>query len=126
MKIKKGDIVAIISGEYAPEKGQPYKTGEVLKVNSAKNKVIVKGINLVTKHNRPTQANPDGGITKIEAPIHISNVAYLDPVTKKPTKIGYQVVDGKKYRVAKESGTQLDVVSDYNKKQTVKAAKKSK
>jgi large subunit ribosomal protein L24 len=68
----------------------------------------VKGINIVTKHNRPSQANPDGGITHEEAPIHISNVAYLDPVTKKPTRIGYQIVDGKKVRVAKASGTIID------------------
>lgn len=126
MKIKKGDIVAVISGEYAPEKGQPYKTGEVLKVYPNKNRVVVKGINLVTKHNRPSQANPDGGITKIEAPIHVSNVAYLDPVTKKPTKIGYKLEDGKKYRVAKKSGTVIDVVADYTKKETVKTVKTKK
>ena len=86
MKIKKGDIVAVISGEYAPEKGQPYKTGEVIKVYPETDKVVVKGINLVTKHNRPSQANPDGGITKIEAPIHVSNVALVDPKTKKSKK----------------------------------------
>ena len=105
MKIKKGDIVAVISGEYAPEAGQPYKTGEVLKVLPEENKVIVKGINLVTKHNRPSQANPDGGITKIEAPIHVSNVALVDPKTNKPTKVGYKVENGKKVRVAKKSST---------------------
>lgn len=126
MKIKKGDVVAIISGEYAPEKGQPYKTGEVIKVYPTKNKVVVKGINLVTKHQRPSQENPDGGITKIEAPIHVSNVAYFDPVKKVPTKIGYKVEDGKKYRVAKKSGTVIDVVADYSKKAAVKAAKQAK
>ena len=116
MRIKKGDIVAVISGEYAPEKGQPYKTGEVLKVLPAENKVVVKGINLVTKHNRPSQANPDGGITKIEAPIHVSNVALLDPVSKVPTKVGYKIENGVKYRVAKKSNTVIDTVIDYNKK----------
>ena len=105
MKIKKGDIVAVISGEYAPEKGQPYKTGEVIKVYPETDKVVVKGINLVTKHNRPSQANPDGGITQKEAPISISNVAYLDPVEKKPTKVGYKFEDGKKVRFCKLSGT---------------------
>lgn len=99
MKIKKGDIVVIIAGE---EKGE---TGEVLQVLSKTNRVVVKGINVVTKHNRPSNANPDGGITKKEAPISISNVAYLDPVEKKPTKIGYKEVEGKKVRFCKLSGT---------------------
>ena len=99
MKIKKGDIVVIIAGE---EKGE---TGEVLQVLSKTNRVVVKGINVVTKHNRPSNANPDGGITKKEAPISISNVAYLDQVEKKPTKIGYKEVEGKKVRFCKLSGT---------------------
>ena len=99
MKIKKGDIVVIIAGE---EKGE---TGEVLQVLSKTNRVVVKGINVVTKHNRPSNANPDGGITKKEAPISISNVAYLDPVEKKPTKIGYKKVEDKKVRYCKLSGT---------------------
>lgn len=99
MKIKKGDIVVIIAGE---EKGE---TGEVLQVLSKTNRVVVKGINVVTKHNRPSNANPDGGITKKEAPISISNVAYLDPVEKKPTKVGYKFEDGKKVRFCKLSGT---------------------
>jgi len=122
MKLKKGDVVAVISGEYAPAAGQPYKTGEILKVLPLTQRVVVKGINLVTKHQKPTQQNPEGGITKIEAPIHISNVAYLDPVTKKPTKIGYKLENGVKYRVAKKSGTVIDTVKDYNKK-AAKAAK---
>ncbi|HHU81034.1 MAG TPA: 50S ribosomal protein L24 [Acholeplasmataceae bacterium] len=105
MRIKKGDIVAVITGKSKPVRGK-YNTGEVLKVMG--DRVFVKGINIVTKHNRPSQANPDGGITHEEAPIHISNVAYLDPVTKKPTRIGYQIVDGKKVRVAKASGTIID------------------
>lgn len=121
MRIKKGDVVAVISGEYAAEKGQPYKTGEVIKVDSKNQKVVVKGINLVTKHNRPSNANPDGGITKIEAPIHVSNVAYLDPVEKKPTKIGYKIENGVKYRVAKLSNTVIDTVTDFNKKAERKA-----
>ena len=99
MKIKKGDIVVIIAGE---EKGE---TGEVLQVLSKTNRVVVKGINVVTKHNRPSNSNPDGGVTKKEAPISISNVAYLDPVEKKPTKVGYKFEDGKKVRFCKLSGT---------------------
>ena len=66
---------------------------------------VVKGVNIVTKHNRPSNANPDGGITKMEAPIHASNVAYLDPVEKKPTKLGYKIENGKKVRYCKLSGT---------------------
>lgn len=105
MRIKKGDIVAVTTGKSKPVHGK-YNTGEVLEVSG--DRVIVKGVNILTKHNRPSQANPDGGITHKEGPVHVSNVAYLDPVTKKPTKIGYQVVDGKKVRVAKASGTVLD------------------
>jgi large subunit ribosomal protein L24 len=107
MKIKKGDVVAVISGADKPVKGK-YKTGKVLKVYPKLEKVVVEGVNIVTKHNRPSQAKPEGGIEKKEAPISVSNVAYLDPVTKKPTKVGYQEVNGKKVRVAKKSGTVLD------------------
>lgn len=100
MRIKKGDIVVIIAGA---EKGQ---TGEVLQVLRKTERVVVKGINVVTKHNRPSNANPDGGITQKEAPISISNVAYLDPVEKKATKIGYKKEEnGKKVRFCKLSGT---------------------
>ena len=104
MKIKKGDVVAVIAGKHAPVNGV-YTTGEVLQVLYKTNRVVVKGVNIVTKHNRPSNANPDGGITKHEAPIHVSNVAYLDPVEKKPTKIGYKMEDGKKVRYCKLSGT---------------------
>ena len=104
MKIKKGDIVAIISGKHAPVNGV-YTTGEVLQVLHKTNRVVVKGVNIVTKHNRPSNANPDGGITKMEAPISASNVAYLDPVEKKPTKLGYKIENGKKVRYCKLSGT---------------------
>ncbi len=120
MKIKKGDVVAIIAGKDKPVNGV-YKTGEVLKVYTATNRVVVKGINIVTKHYRPSNAKPEGGIEKKEAPIHVSNVAYLDPKQKKPTRIRYEyekdadgniVKDAKgnkiKYRVAVLSGTKLD------------------
>mgnify|MGYP003425302168 CR=1 FL=1 len=85
MRIKKGDVVVVTTGKNKPNHGT-YTTGEVLAVYPLQNKVVVKGVNIVTKHNRPSNANPDGGITKQEAPIHVSNVAYLDPVEKKPTK----------------------------------------
>jgi large subunit ribosomal protein L24 len=107
MKIKKGDIVAVISGEDKPVKGK-FKTGKVLRVYPKLEKVVVEGVNIVTKHRRPSQAKPEGGIDKKEAAIHVSKVAYLDPVTKKPTKIGYQEKNGKKVRVSKKSGTVLD------------------
>ncbi len=105
MRIKKGDVVIVISG---PEKG---KTGEVVAASPATQRVIVKGVNLVTKHQRPTNAKPDGGIEKREAPMHVSKVAYLDPKQKKATKIGYKFIekDGKKVKIrfCKLSGTEL-------------------
>ena len=120
MKIKKGDVVAVIAGKDKPVNGV-YKTGEVLAVYPATNRVVVKGINIATKHYRPSQARPEGGIEKKEAPIHVSNVAYLDPVKKQPTRIRYEyekdaegnfvkAANGKKikYRVAVLSGTRLD------------------
>ena len=106
MRIKKGDVVVVLSGK---DKG---RTGEVLAVSPALGKVIVKGINIVTKHNRPSNANPDGGIEKREAAFSASKVAYLDPVQKKATKIGYKYEErnGKsvKVRYCKLSGTVLD------------------
>ena len=107
MKIKKGDIVVVTAGKHKPSHANQ-TTGEVLKIIAKTQRVVVKGVNIVTKHNRPSNANPDGGIEKKEAPIHISNIAYLDPVTKKPTKVGYKFVEGKKVRFAKASGTILD------------------
>ena len=106
MRIKKGDVVIVLSGK---DKG---RTGEVLAVSSTLGRVIVKGVNIVTKHNRPPNANPDGGIEKKEASMSVSKVAYLDPVKKKATKIGYKFVekDGKsvKVRYCKLSDTVLD------------------
>jgi large subunit ribosomal protein L24 len=107
MKIKKGDIVVVTTGKHKPSRGNQ-TTGEVLAVYPKTNRVVVKGVNIVAKHSRPSQSNPDGGIIKKEAPIHVSNVAILDTVTKKPTKVGYKFVDGKKVRFAKASGTVLD------------------
>ncbi len=102
MHVKKGDKVMVISGK---DKG---KTGVILAVFPKKDRVIVEGVNIVKKHAKPSQANPQGGILNLEAPIHVSNVMPLDPKTDKPTRVGYKIVDGKKVRYAKRSGEILD------------------
>ena len=101
MKLLKGDKVIVISGKY---KG---KTGVIQKVEPKTNRVVVEGVNLRKKHKKPTQANPEGSIVEIYAPIDASNVMLVDPKTKKPTRIGHKVVKGKKVRVALKSGTEL-------------------
>lgn len=98
VKIKKGDKVVVLAGSY---KG---KQAEVLVVYPEKNKAIVEGVNVVKKHNKPTANNPQGSITEKEASIHISNLALIDPVSKKATRISYKLEDGKKVRVATKSG----------------------
>ncbi len=102
MHIKKGDTVKVISGK---DKG---KTGVVLTALPKKERVLVEGVNIVKKHTKPNQANPQGGIVSQEAAIHVSNVMLLDPKSGEPTRVGYKVEDGKKVRVAKKSGEQLD------------------
>jgi len=102
MHVKKGDNVIVISGN---DKG---KIGKVLKVLVKQNRVVVEGVNIVSRHTRPSNAHPDGGIIKKEAPIHASNVQLLDPKKEEPTRIGYKIVDGKKVRYAKKSGTVLN------------------
>lgn len=98
LKIQKGDQVVVLTGR---DKGAK---GEVLKVLTEKRRVIVKGVNLVTKHQKPTQSSP-GGIQKIELPIHVSNVAVVDPKDGSATRVGYKFLkDGKKVRVANKSG----------------------
>jgi large subunit ribosomal protein L24 len=97
LKIKSGDTVMVITGEH---KGSQ---GKVLKVLIEKNKAIVEGVNLVSKHEKPSASNPQGGITKKEAPIHISNLSLVDPKSGKPTRVGYKIEDGKKVRFAKKS-----------------------
>lgn len=101
MKIKVGDKVKVITGHY---KGT---IGEVKAVGQKSNKVIVKGVNIVKKHLKPSQANPDGGIEEREAPIHVSNVALYDSKTKKTVKVGYKVEDGEKVRVNKKTGKEI-------------------
>jgi large subunit ribosomal protein L24 len=102
LKIKKGDKVVVITGR---DKG---KTGEVKQVLPAENRVIVDGVNMVKRHTKPSAGNA-GGIVEKEASIHVSNVAYVDPKTDKPTRIGYKTLeDGRKVRFAKRSGEIID------------------
>lgn len=96
-KIKKGDRVVVITGR---EKG---KSGEVTEIMRSENRVIVQGVNMVTKHVRASQTGP-GGIEQKEAPLHISNVAHIDPETSKSTRVGFDVKDGVKTRIARRSG----------------------
>lgn len=102
MFLKTGDKVRVIAGK---DKGQE---GTVKKTLAGENRVIVEGVNVVKKHQKPSNVNPNGGIIDQEAPINASNVMLLDPSTNEPTRVGYQVVDGKKVRVAKKSGQQID------------------
>jgi large subunit ribosomal protein L24 len=102
MHVKKGDKVQVISGK---DKG---KQGVVLASYPKKNRVLVEGVNIVKKHSKPSQLNPQGGIITKEASIHVSNVMPLDPKTGAPTRVGIKLVDGKKVRYAKKSGEVLD------------------
>ena len=102
LHIKKGDTVYVNAGE---SKG---KTGRVLKVLVEKQRAIVEGVNMVSKNTKPSAKNPQGGIVKQEAPIHISNLNVVDPKTGKPTRIGRKVgADGKLVRVSKKSGEEI-------------------
>jgi large subunit ribosomal protein L24 len=102
LKIKKGDKVVVITGR---DRG---KVGEVKKVMPTENRVIVDGVNMIKRHTRPSAGDP-GGIVEKEASIHVSNVAYVDPKTDKPTRIGYKTLeDGRKVRYAKRSGEVID------------------
>lgn len=95
MRIKKGDTVKVIAGK---DKG---KTGKVLKTFPKEDKVVVEKINVVTKHQKPKGPQNPGGITKVEAPIHVSNVMYFDEKSGKGTKLGYKIENGKKVRFKK-------------------------
>ncbi|GGX55498.1 50S ribosomal protein L24 [Litorimonas cladophorae] len=102
-KIKKGDYVVVLSG------GDKGRKGEVLKVLPKEERVVVKGVRLVKRHVKPSQAEPEGGIKSFEAPIHVSNVAHIDPKDNVATRVGFKVLkDGKKVRVAKKSGEVID------------------
>ncbi|MDO5104687.1 50S ribosomal protein L24 [Capnocytophaga sp.] len=97
LKIKTGDTVRVMAGEH---KGSE---GKVLRVDREKNKAIVEGVNLVSKHTKPSAQNPQGGIVKKEAFIHISNLSLIDPKTKQPTRVGFEERNGKKVRISKKS-----------------------
>ena len=99
-KIRKGDTVQIIAGK---DKGSE---GKILSVDPKNGKVVVEGLNMVTKHAKPSQANPNGGIVEKEAPIDISNVMLV--VGGKTTRVGFEIKDGKKVRVAKATGKVID------------------
>lgn len=102
-KIKKGDTVVVLSGK---DKG---KTGEVTKAMPKEGKVIVAGINMMTRHKKASQANPQGGLERLEAAMYVSKVAIKDPETGKPTRVGFKInEDGSKVRIAKRSGATID------------------
>ena len=101
MKIKKDDIVKVIAGK---DKG---KTGKVLRTIPKKDLVVVEKVNIVTKHIKPRGPQNPGGIEKMEAPIHVSNVMPLDPETGKGTRVRFEMKDGKKVRVAVKSGKEI-------------------
>ena len=108
MKIRRDDQVAVISGK---DRG---KTGRVLRVDRAKERVYVEGLNIIKRHERPRQvqgaqrAQTVGGVIERPGPIHISNVALLDPSDKRPTRVGVERTDGHSFRVARRSGQRID------------------
>ncbi|MDR3241870.1 MAG: 50S ribosomal protein L24 [Lactobacillaceae bacterium] len=101
MFVKTGDKVKVIAGK---DKG---KEGVIVKTIAAKDRVVVEGVNIMKKHQKPNNQYPQGGIIELEAPIHVSNVQLLDPSTNEPTRVGIKIEDGKKVRVSKKSGTAL-------------------
>ena len=101
-KIKKGDRVVVLTGK---DKG---RQGQVLRVTPKDSRVLVAGVNMVKRHTRPTQADPNGGIKNKEASLHISNVAFVDPKSGEPTRVGFRIDGDKKVRVAKKSGEVID------------------
>ena len=107
-RLKSGDQVIVIGGK---DRG---KRGRILRVEPKKSRVYVEGLNMVKRHQRPRQvggaqrAETVGGVIEKEGPIHVSNVAIIDPKQGKPTRLGVEIADGKRYRVARRSGTRLD------------------
>ena len=102
MRIKSGDTVIVIAGK---DKG---KKGKVLEAYPKKDRVLVEGINIATKSEKPSKTNPQGGIVKKEMPIHVSNVMYYDTKAKKAVKIGYKFDGDKKVRVDRKTGKEID------------------
>ena len=101
-KIKKGDTVVVLSGK---DRGQ---TGTVAKVMPKDGKIVVEGVNIAARHRKPSQQNPQGGIDRYEAPMHIAKVAVADPKDGKATRVRIEERDGKKVRVAVKSGETID------------------
>ena len=101
-KIKKGDRVVVLTGK---DKG---RQGQVLRVTPKDSRVLVAGVNMVKRHTRPTQGDPQGGIKNKEASLHISNVAFVDPKSGEPIRVGFRIDGDKKVRVAKKSGEVID------------------
>jgi large subunit ribosomal protein L24 len=101
-KIRKGDRVVVLAGK---DKG---REGEVIRALPKEGRVVVSGVNMVTRHQKPNQADPQGGLKRFEAPIHVSNVALKDPGTGKAARVGFDVREGKKVRVFKGSGEVVD------------------
>ena len=107
-RLKQGDEVIVIGGK---DRG---KRGRVMRVDPAKNRLYVEGLNIITRHQRPQQvagaqrAEQVGGVVHKEGPIHVSNVMVVDPKDGKPTRLGVEIADGQRYRIAKRSGTRLD------------------
>src|SRR5271155_4368874 len=98
MKIKSRDKVIVLTGK---DKG---KIGEITSVSPKDNRVVVSGVNMIARHTKPSQGNPQGGIVRRESSIHVSNVAHLDPKDNKPSRVGFKMVKDQKVRFAKRSG----------------------
>ena len=101
LKIKSGDVVRVIAGDH---KGAE---GKVVRVYKEKNKAVVEGVNMVSKHTKPSAKSPQGGIVKKEAPIHISNISLIDPKSKETTRVGVKTEGDKKVRFSKKSNQVL-------------------
>lgn len=101
LKIKTKDKVIVLTGK---DKG---KVGEVTSVSPKESRVTVAGVNMIARHTKPSQANPQGGVIRREAPIHVSNVALIDPKSNKATRAGYKIVKGEKTRIARRSGQEV-------------------
>lgn len=101
LKIKSGDTVIVTAGDHKGSEGR------VLRVHREANKAIVEGVNIVKKHEKPSAANPQGGITEMEAPIHLSNLALKDPKSGEATRVGFRMEGEKKVRFAKKSNQEI-------------------
>jgi large subunit ribosomal protein L24 len=102
MHVRRDDRVQVISGK---DRG---KRGKVLRVEPAKDRVYVEGLNMIKRHTKPTPQGDQGGVIEREGPIHASNVALIDPKSDRPTRVGTVIEDGQRHRVARRSGTRLD------------------